>query len=1397
MNGKQRPCIEEEEILWTALPGGFCDGDRLRLSVFVSPRLYASKGGRCRIGEASSFMDWPRALQNIAFQVALRKEQGPPSELAQVRPPALADSSLWKSLFCADTLVDPFLKPVPPPPLPPDQVEPQNVPSRIPQVRSYDPTRLFGPATEEQARRAEADLIPEGVSFKAMATEATEEAHRAVNDPFRAFLEFHREPQLAIYPRPESVPEGPPLVASLAFQPAPAPDFVHRIQPQDDGQIFYADPDLRPTQGVKFILPALSAVPEGFRVTVKSLSTQIHARVETSRAEEKLEDGTTFRTFGADEEKVVYVAERGVWALEKENTPDFHAGLSALSSYPQLMRDLGLVIDLSFKIDPGLLRVADSIRVVPIRSLSSGAAGSCAAPVIRDISPWTKFSFETLPGTNEGTWLFFPACRSTENSPEEKVCRGMLIRSSQYSLLQLDVDGAIFKRIATEDPEPPPPSELPTPASEPTPPALRQAGIALVDGERQSAIESALRVQEALEKDLADGKEITLYAEDVVQGYHVDVCRIRTDGRPSVWRSLCQRRGRYRVLENRECPGIYRELPEIIDEGFISPSARHLRGTDSGPGELKPSPALFRWDGWSLSVERPGKAEDGRGGLSSGLCETLPETTNDNIPLAVRFMPLPGSLERLRFGSCYSFRARAVDLAGNSLTIEEADTLLLGLEMPEEHVFDTNEPFRRFEPVDAPRLVPLQEVGPGATADHLVIRSYETRATETAEWLLVPPKVAQIFAELHGVFDCLTDAGALYQLLSNREGDLPPWKTEEGKLIKGYDEAWLNRQGAKTGKLRLPYLPDPLSRGAVFRNLAGRGSTHSVCFTPPGNAGPTYPENIGSAHLRLLPGAQPPAISEDSLSVFLPPGRTLTVNLSSSVFGEDRNCLALWHVARKHVAVQVANCCGEHPLPVDIDQDSDCIGRLCKGQVSVVTPGRKVTFVHAVQRPLLPPGAEAIEFTALMSQREPAMTVAPLSGSLKLDVPSTGKLDVRAQWTEQVDDPGLPDWYTISRTDQAFQVDVPPPLPDDPPEKLESFVLPAVTHKFQDTRHRRVAYQATATSRFVDYYDENEVKNHLDRFLLPSRPKVVNIPSTAQPAEPKVSYVVPTFVIHENREHKHRIERIRKGGGLRIYMERGWFSSGDGELLGVILPQSHYADLPDFLRGNVTQWGADPIWRSEILPPRPILENFRSAVDLIPRLPLRVKVETSSGKFEEKIGDVAVAAYEVFLDQEKDLLYCDIDIEAQHSYFPFVRLALARYQPCSLNGYELSAPVRAEFIQLTPDRTLTIKRERQGLSVLLAGDSYTAEAPRATTQVVVMLEKKNTYDWIPIPGAIENLKPRKIGNAAWVWSGNIRLETKGAAIRLVVKELEEFLLGADGTTGRRLVFAERIYLSNG
>src|ERR1700732_1521493 len=88
------------------------------------------------------------------------------------------------------------------------------------------------------------------------------------------------------------------------------------------------------------------------------------------------------------------------------------------------------------------------------------------------------------------------------------------------------------------------------------------------------------------------------------------------------------------------------------------------------------------------------------------------------------------------------------------------------------------------------------------------------------------------------------------------------------------------------------------------------------------------------------------------------------------------------------------------------------------------------------------------------------------------------------------------------------------------------------------------------------------------------------------------------------------------------------------------------------------------------------------------------------------------AALPLQFDKPKNAWYCDIILDESATYAPFIRLALARYQPHSVPGAELSRVVLADFAQLTPDRSVVVTREPfdvRTLRVVVAG--LAPEAP--------------------------------------------------------------------------------------
>jgi hypothetical protein len=204
----------------------------------------------------------------------------------------------------------------------------------------------------------------------------------------------------------------------------------------------------------------------------------------------------------------------------------------------------------------------------------------------------------------------------------------------------------------------------------------------------------------------------------------------------------------------------------------------------------------------------------------------------------------------------------------------------------------------------------------------------------------------------------------------------------------------------------------------------------------------------------------------------------------------------------------------------------------------------------------------------------------------------------------------------------------------------------------------------------------------------------------------------------------------RRGGGLRVSLERPWNVSGYGEMLAVVLPPAGFVGDPDSTPAGrpykkyVTQWGNDPLWDSPfvagIAPTRNRFPLARWQPDQSrdwlpagvpdsekdqPPGPFVVKLSAPEG---QSAGVVEIAPHDVFFDAERQLWYCDVEIRHGRAYWPFIRLALARYQPASDAGAHLSEVVLADFMQLASDRWLTIRTgEARTRDVTVYGFGYT------------------------------------------------------------------------------------------
>ncbi|HEX7276090.1 MAG TPA: hypothetical protein VF244_01830, partial [Acidimicrobiales bacterium] len=313
-------------------------------------------------------------------------------------------------------------------------------------------------------------------------------------------------------------------------------------------------------------------------------------------------------------------------------------------------------------------------------------------------------------------------------------------------------------------------------------------------------------------------------------------------------------------------------------------------------------------------------------------------------------------------------------------------------------------------------------------------------------------------------------------------------------------------------------------------------------------------------------------------------------------------------------------------------------------------------------------------------------------------------------------------------------------------------------------------------------------------------PVVLSIKSSALPAAPEVVYVVPTFRWEATSGPQigtHTSKRF--GRGLRVYLERPWWSSGEGELLGVILnPTSEVENPPSSAREQVlTRVGVDPVFRSTST------DLAELTLFALPDAKLAGIGDGDGLPLPGTAGTVFVSGHEVGFDAGRDLWCCDIQVVTP-SYYPFIKLGLCRFQPESLDGMHLSPAVVTDFCQLTPDRSVTVvpvagpPPGRRHVTV--TGQSYDrAGGTNVLALVRVSIEVldaniDNELGWSAIGKAVDLARQPDVDDNS-VWTGVVTVPSgPQGKKRLVIEEFERHRFGESAATADRLVFTDIIPL---
>ena len=1120
--------MRAQRLIWTALPNGFSsDGLRLRLSVHVSPRLATDEA--LVLSTFPDFVNW--AGTAVTFKVHV----GPLALDAAVVSPARR-TDLWSALFPANTPIRSYVFP------------------------SYSGRRVKSyPAANVRAY---------------------------LRDFYLWALQNHPSdfPSLTdLVGRPD-LPGGPPPVA---------------------GRLDAIRFGLRPGGGATID-------------TEQAVEAQIESALTAQKA---IPAGPPSPASDLIQLKRFHRRDPVTSPPPPPAVPDidFHQMVGLLGDHPHLQRLLGLVFDLEVPWSSGAPQS-------PLWVKPTWVPDFFAHPVAG------RTNVNVMPFTVT-TAAFRAASRPTDTDQVDGFLR--MEDPNKFSVVELDIDTpslqlldqarSLDRIVYGIDGQGGGSPRTPFTPDTSSAPALRTGGLTIARTGRASSVVSTATLADANNAKLAATPPLAanLYAEDLTRGWRLDVW----DSVRNRWFQLCARSngstGGYRIGTG----------PIVVpvpagDEGWVQFGVSS--GQIASSPDLSAPESTSRWQGWSLVAPRPGKV------LSTA--PTAPLKPSNGNPAATFFKletsyaATPGTLPMLRFGRRYRFRARAVDVAGNSVAFDPAATVASFAHATPAVTYG------RFEPVPTPTLLMRKPVTESESGETIVIRSnydVDDSTVVASERHVVPAMMSQLMAEEHGRWDngagTAPDPAKYATIVARDNKPLTSLTTDPANGGQPYFD---------TDTLNIPYLPDVLARGVALTGLPGgppggplKVSHYDGTLWPAARGFRIKaiggPAGIGAADL-------PTTGNGRQLTVRLPKATVASVRMSAYVDAPFLNSLGLWNWASKAglatATLQTLTTNGGNWL---------------------ITPYRTITFVHAVRQPLTPPqiGPLAAGRTVL------GQTTADLAGAIAVHRASSGKIDVSASWSEPLDDPtlGPPSTRQVESRVGEIQLDPNDPAGDQVPLGATGV---SFAHEFGDTRHRLVDYRSVATSRFVEYFRQqatlvltgvaptvvdaaglvagtDEVRSadgtiRYDRTAdyvvdlvagtltrvasgaIPSGASVkvayvaapvtrssleqivppatstgypVSVPSSAPPLAVDLRRVVPSVSWSRGTTATGAQQTHRAGGGLRVFVGRPWFSSGEGELLGVLLP--NFAVSPNVpVPAELTARGEDPLFANITAPPR-------------------------------------------------------------------------------------------------------------------------------------------------------------------------------------------------------------------
>lgn len=1087
---------------------------------------------------------------------------------------------------------------------------------------------------------------------------------------------------------------------------------------------------------------------------------------------------------------------------------DFHGALSMLTVHPLLLRKLGFIVDL--EVDISGRGVRNGTPRVFVYSDWPGIYD----PDVRGVDITTAYPrvLTRLTGT-----AFQPMPQDVELlTPEGYVgTGGMRGVTSDIAVegqaTQTQATG--LSRMMSEGLE-----SFGTPDRQGVS-ARRSSGITVV--RRNTAADLRVSMDRMAEfwRLLARGDDLNMSAEDVLAGYRIDIRRRGTQQ----WRTLHRRFGVLTPYKGREA---LRPIALGADEGWVEPAGTGNMD-EAGGAPLRIVDTLAHWTGWSLSIPQPGLSlgADDRAAADPGPEDAWPVI--DTLHGVIDYTAPPGGaqLPTLRFSKIpYEVRLRWVDLAGNSVPVTASGGPVLAV------------PYLRHEPVAAPVIRLGSEPIWRESVDVAVIRNAADRSQNVASTrrYVASPQVSAELALTHGMFDDASGvprANAYATIAARESASLP-----DGVLARPPQA--------------VPYLPDPLATGILVRGLPrANGAYDAEMSLRFGGSWPDTPLLALDIDGTARPGA---TVSGTRMTIGVPPGRVARLRISSALTAQGLELMDLWsriasfsnadrarlgaywqltpdriltvvHAVQRPLLAPAFVVGGPEAQRWAATRTANETAAVVRGKVTVDAPstesititgtadvavddgpgtpapyvavGRQLGVLGTAEVPDAPPESAQVDAfvsvrAAFDDTRRVGLTLAAAAtsrfaeyfrrtqefqasdrpvtlGSGTPIVSGTVRVTYRkyvdAAWVE-----AAPAQYTVDLVTATF-TRVGAPLPEE--QRIPVGALVEVTW-IPDPISR---------SSLAAPLQQRQVK--------------VNVPSSARPLPPEVAWVLPTFRWQGPAGNDSRSTRL--GGGLRVYLERPWWSSGIGEELAVVL---RAGDAPNSAADDlVSQWALDAATTGSDLPavagrsrrfPAPTAFTNRDGLArsvVLSEFAARVDIARYSVGKHDRRG--VPRGY----DAERDLWFVDIDIDPGTAYRPFLRLALARYQPQAAADLQLSSVVLVDVVQLEPNRVATMAVRDAALAdstvtLTLRGPSYASnEVGAGPGRAVAILERfvgggrvDKSADSAAWEAVTEVTLDGRMSSGQGSWTGTVRVprQREAGRYRIVLEQYE--LVRTDG-----------------